>query len=88
MGKRIMKTASTPFPRGIPPTYAELVGVLAPRAIHEEQEDYLETIVILVDEYDRTHNEQPKKSKSLEVLRPLVKEHDIGGRELGRILGQ
>jgi hypothetical protein len=83
MEKRIMKTASkaNPFPRGIPPTYAELVGVLVPRAIHdavefknaseimnamaghelnEEQEDYLETIAILVDEYDRAHNEQPK----------------------------
>jgi HTH-type transcriptional regulator/antitoxin HigA len=110
MEKRIMKTASkaNPFPRGIPPTYAELVGVLVPRAIHdavefknaseimnamaghelnEEQEDYLETIAILVDEYDRAHNEQPKKSKPLEVLHLLVEEHGISGRELGRILG-
>lgn len=108
MEKRIMRTASTPFPRGIPPTYAELVGVLVPRAIHdavefknaseimnamaghelnEEQEDYLETIAILVDEYDRAHNEQPKKSKPLEVLHLLVEEHGISGRELGRILG-
>jgi hypothetical protein len=33
-----MKTASTPFPRGIPPTYAELVGVLLPRAIQDAVE--------------------------------------------------
>ena len=45
------------------------------------------TIAILVDEYDRAQNEQPKKSKPLEVLHLLVEEHGISGRELGRILG-
>jgi hypothetical protein len=34
----IMKATSTPFPSGIPPTYGELVGVLAPRAIHDAVE--------------------------------------------------
>jgi antitoxin component HigA of HigAB toxin-antitoxin module len=110
MEKRIMKTANkaNPFPRGIPRTYAELVRVLVPRAIHdrvefenaseimnalaghdlnEEQETYLETIAILVDEYDRTHNAQPKKASPLAVLELLVEEHNISGRELGKILG-
>jgi len=105
-----MKTANkaNPFPRGIPRTYSELVGVHMPKAIHDrvkfenaceimnalaghdlnkDQEEYLDTISILVDEYDRTHNEQPKKATPLAVLQLLVEEHDISGRELGRILG-
>lgn len=40
-----------------------------------------------MDEYDRAHHEQPKKSKRLEVLRLLVEEHGMSGRELGRRLG-
>src|ERR1700716_4025525 len=73
-----MQTANkaNPFPRGIPRTYSELVGVHMPKAIHDhvefensseimnalaghelnkDQEEYLDTVSILVDEYDRTH---------------------------------
>lgn len=40
MEKRVMKSASkvNPFPHDIPTTYAELVGVLAPRVIHDAVE--------------------------------------------------
>lgn len=105
-----MKTANkaNPFPRGIPRTYSELVGVHMPKAIHDhvefenaseimnalaghelnkDQEEYLDTVSILVDEYDRTHNAQPKKATALAVLELLVEEHGISGRELGKILG-
>jgi HTH-type transcriptional regulator / antitoxin HigA len=107
---RKMRTGNkaNPFPSGIPRTYAELVGVHMPKAIHDriefenaseimsalaghdlnkDQEEYLDTLSILVDEYDRTHNAQPKKASPLAVLEFLVEEHDISGRELGRILG-
>jgi HTH-type transcriptional regulator / antitoxin HigA len=63
------------------------MNAMAGHELNKEQEDYLETIAILVDEYDRAHHEQPKKSKPLEVLRLLVEEHGISGRELGRLLG-
>src|SRR3981081_2572242 len=105
-----MQTANkaNPFPRGIPRTYSELVGVHMPKAIHDhvefenaseimnalaghelnkDQEEYLDTVSILVDEYDRTHNAQPKKATALAVLELLVEEHGISGRELGKILG-
>ncbi len=44
-------------------------------------------VSILVDEYDRTHNAQPKRATALAVLELLVEEHGISGRELGKILG-
>jgi HTH-type transcriptional regulator / antitoxin HigA len=66
---------------------SQILNAMAGHELNKEQEDYLETIAVLVDEYDRTHNEQPEKSKPLGVLRLLVEEHGISGRELGRILG-
>jgi HTH-type transcriptional regulator/antitoxin HigA len=66
---------------------SEVMNAMAGHELNKEQEDYLATIGILVDEYDRAHHEQPKESKPLEVLHLLVEEHGISGRELGRILG-
>jgi HTH-type transcriptional regulator / antitoxin HigA len=66
---------------------SEIVHALAGFDLNKEQEDYLETISILVDEYDRTHHPQPKKASPLEVLHHLIDEHNLSGRELGRILG-
>jgi HTH-type transcriptional regulator / antitoxin HigA len=66
---------------------SEIMNAMAGHELNEDQEDYLKTIAILVDEYDRAHNQQPKKSKPLEVLHLLVEEQGISGRELGRILG-
>jgi HTH-type transcriptional regulator/antitoxin HigA len=66
---------------------SEIMNAIAGHNLNKDQEEYLETIAILVDEYDRAHNKQPKKSKPLEVLRLLVEDHDISGRELGKILG-
>ena len=60
------------------------MSTMAGHELNEEQEDYLETIAILVDQYDRT---QPEKSTPLAVLRLLMEEHDLSGRDLGRILG-
>ena len=64
-----------------------ILNAMAGHELNEEQEDYLETIAILVDQYDRTHDTQPGKSTSLAVLRLLMEEHDLSGRDLGRILG-
>jgi antitoxin component HigA of HigAB toxin-antitoxin module len=66
---------------------SEIMNAIAGHDLNEEQEDYLETIAILVDEYDRTHRAQPKKATPIAVLQLLIEEHDISGRELGRILG-
>ena len=66
---------------------SEIMQALAGFDLNGEQEDYLETISILVDEYDRAHHAQPEKASPLEVLQHLIDEHNLSGRELGRILG-
>jgi mRNA-degrading endonuclease HigB of HigAB toxin-antitoxin module/antitoxin component HigA of HigAB toxin-antitoxin module len=66
---------------------SEIMEAMAGHDLNKDQEDYLETVSILVDEYDHTHNKQPKKASPLVVLQLLVEEHGISGRELGKILG-
>jgi HTH-type transcriptional regulator / antitoxin HigA len=66
----------------------EIIEAMAGFDLNSEQEDYLETVSILADEYDRKHNTQPTKAKPLEVLRHLVEEHNLSSRALGRILGK
>jgi hypothetical protein len=42
---------------------SEIMNALAGHNLNKDQEDYLETIAILVDEYDRTHHEQTKEKR-------------------------
>jgi len=66
---------------------SEVMNALAGHNLNSEQEAYLETVAILVDEYDRAHKEQPKKSNPIEVLLLLMEEHDLSGRAVGSLLG-
>jgi HTH-type transcriptional regulator / antitoxin HigA len=66
----------------------EIIDAMAGFELNAEQEDYLETVSILADEYDRRHRPQPARAKPLEVLRHLVEEHNLSSRALGRILGK
>jgi HTH-type transcriptional regulator / antitoxin HigA len=66
----------------------EIIEAMAGFDLNPEQEDYLETVSILADEYDRKHNPQPARAKPVEVLRHLVEEHNLSSRALGRILGK
>ena len=40
-----------------------VMNALAGHALNKEQEDYLETLAVLVDEYDRGHNTQPENPR-------------------------
>jgi HTH-type transcriptional regulator / antitoxin HigA len=66
---------------------SEIMNALAGHDLNKDQADNLETVGILVDEYDRVHNEQAANASPLAVLEYLLEEHGISGRELGRILG-
>jgi HTH-type transcriptional regulator/antitoxin HigA len=54
----------------------------------EDQEDYLEVLSGLIEEYESQHYEAklPKKN-ALSVLRFLLDENDMTGSDLGRLLG-
>jgi HTH-type transcriptional regulator / antitoxin HigA len=66
----------------------QIINALAGHDLNSDQEDYLETVSILADDYDRKHNAQPVRARPLDVLRNLVAERGISSRELGRILGK
>jgi HTH-type transcriptional regulator / antitoxin HigA len=66
----------------------EIIEAMAGFDLNQEQEDYLETVSILVDEYDRKHNPQPASADPVEVLRHLVEDHNLSSRAVGRILGK
>jgi HTH-type transcriptional regulator / antitoxin HigA len=66
----------------------EVAEAMAGFELNSEQGDYLETVSILVDEYDRGHHPQPARAKPIEVLRSLVEDHHLSSRELSRILGK
>jgi HTH-type transcriptional regulator/antitoxin HigA len=67
---------------------SEIINAMAGFDLNTDQEDYLETVSILVDEYDRKHNPQPARGEPVEVLRHLVEDHNLSSRALGRILGK
>jgi HTH-type transcriptional regulator/antitoxin HigA len=66
---------------------SEIMNALAGHDLNKDQADYLETVAILVDENDRAHNKQLANASPRAVLEYLLEEHDISGRELGRVLG-
>jgi antitoxin component HigA of HigAB toxin-antitoxin module len=66
---------------------AQVVESLAGHALSEGQEDYLEIISHFLDEYDRKHEPQLPVANPLDVLRMLVEERGMTGRDLSRVLG-
>jgi HTH-type transcriptional regulator / antitoxin HigA len=67
---------------------SEILDAMAGFDLNGDQEDYLETVSILADDYDRKHNPQPRGATPIDVLRSLVEEHNLSSRALGRILGK
>jgi hypothetical protein len=65
----------------------EAINALAGLPLNADQEDYLEILSLLVNEYERQLAKTFPKAAPLEVLRYLVKENNTSSRELGRILG-
>jgi HTH-type transcriptional regulator/antitoxin HigA len=52
-----------------------------------DQEQYLETLSILIEKYDRDHLEEMEVSKPVDRLRRLLDNHGMNASDLGRILG-
>jgi HTH-type transcriptional regulator/antitoxin HigA len=65
-----------------------IVDALAGHDLNEDQEDYLDLVSDLVDEYDRATRRQPKEASPIDVLKLLLEQHKVSARELSRILGK
>lgn len=68
-------------------TATQVVESLAGHDLSEGQEDYLEIISHFLDEYDRKREPQLPEASPLEVLRMLVEERGMTGKDLSRVLG-
>jgi HTH-type transcriptional regulator/antitoxin HigA len=64
----------------------EVADWIALRAKNDAQLDYLETLGLVLDEYENRSAKPEKASSPLEMLNYLVRENDISTRELGKIL--
>jgi HTH-type transcriptional regulator/antitoxin HigA len=52
-----------------------------------DQEEYLETLTILIERYDRDHFSEASSSDPIKRLRRLMENHDMNASDLGRVLG-
>jgi HTH-type transcriptional regulator/antitoxin HigA len=66
----------------------EVIRALAGLDLNEDQADYFEALAIFVNEYEAKNMETLPSATPLEVLRYLVEENGVSGRELSRILGK
>jgi len=61
-----------------------VVDALAGDDLNQDQEDYLDLVSDLVDEYDRATRRQPKEASPIDVLKLLLEQHKVSARELSR----
>ena len=65
----------------------EIVHALAGFKLNHDQEDYLELMGRLVEDYERETNPEPVPAKGIETLKFLLEDNDLTGDDLGRIIG-
>lgn len=64
------------------------VDLLAGHPLNEEQEDYLDVLSLLVEEYEReNHPASSRRIRGRKALAWLLKENDLNATDLARILG-
>ena len=67
---------------------AEVVDRLATLAKRtRDQEEYLETLTILIERYDRDHVAEAIASDAIVRLKRLMENHEMNASDLGRVLG-
>jgi HTH-type transcriptional regulator / antitoxin HigA len=66
----------------------EIVQALAGLNLNADQEDYLEVLGTLVNEYEGNNLDTLPNAKPLEALKFLVADRKMSTRELGRVLGK
>ena len=57
------------------------------KRLSPDPEEYLQTLSILVEKYDRDHFDDSIVSDSISRLKRLMEHHDLTASDVGRILG-
>jgi HTH-type transcriptional regulator/antitoxin HigA len=65
----------------------EVVDWLAGHTLNRDQDDYLEAVSVFVKAYEDETEPPARKISGLELLRHLLVENDLAGKDLGKLLG-
>jgi HTH-type transcriptional regulator/antitoxin HigA len=65
----------------------EIIDAMAGHKLTDDQDDYLDLLSRLVEDYEAETSPEPKAVSGLESLRFLLKENDLSGDDLAEILG-
>jgi HTH-type transcriptional regulator/antitoxin HigA len=65
----------------------EVVHALAGFKLNRDQDDYLELMAKIVEDYERETVLEPAPVRGIESLRFLLKENDLTANDLGSIIG-
>jgi HTH-type transcriptional regulator/antitoxin HigA len=65
----------------------EVVHALAGFKLNRDQDDYLELMAKIVEDYERETVAEPAPVRGIESLRFLLKENDLTADDLGSIIG-
>ncbi len=65
----------------------EVVHALAGHRLNRDQDDYLEFMARLVEDYEREHVPEPPPAPGIETLKFLLQEHALSAEDLGAIIG-
>jgi len=65
----------------------EIVHALVGLKLNHDQEDYLELMGKLIEDYERETSPEPAPVAGIETLKFLLESNDLSGDDLGRILG-
>jgi HTH-type transcriptional regulator/antitoxin HigA len=65
----------------------KMVHLLAGRKLNQDQDDYLEIMAKVVEDYERETAPEPAPVPGIESVRFLLSESGLSGDDLGKILG-
>jgi antitoxin component HigA of HigAB toxin-antitoxin module len=65
----------------------EIVLAMAGHKLNRDQADYLKILSEMILQYDRLHDEPPKRGTVTERLQYLVEQANMSASDLGRLLG-
>jgi HTH-type transcriptional regulator/antitoxin HigA len=65
----------------------EIVDALAGFKLNRDQDDYLDLMSRLIEDYERKTVPEPKPVKGIEALKFILDENDLSADGLGRIIG-
>ncbi len=51
------------------------------------EQDYLDTLTVLIEDYERKEGDQLPEATPLEMLKHLMEEHEMNISDLGRVIG-